>query len=137
MQYYIYHPVRRVQYLVLLSFSIIILLYRFLRKLLEIVENVIFSLNFRLTEKMIFPTFAKNQENIILTLCVFFFSKMLFFMQCQEKSRWKVFGSLLEKCIQEKSVYKKPCVLKEKWKAKWDLNSGHLFELAALEIIAK
>ena len=96
----------------------------------------------------IFFKFSFNGKNDISVICEksrkyniyivrFFFSKMLFFMQCQEKSRRIVFRSLLEKCIQEKSVYKKSCVLKENWKAKWDLNSGHLFELASLEIIAK
>ena len=40
--------------------------------------------------------------------------------------------SLFEKCIQENSIYKEPCVLKEKKKNEVKLNSDHLFHLATL-----
>ena len=32
----------------------------------------------------------------------------------QQSCRWRVFRSLFEKCFQENSVYKEPCVLIEK-----------------------
>ena len=49
-------------------------------KISEIIQNMIFTLVFFFTKNMIFPSIAKNAENIIFTLSVF--SKILFFMQC-------------------------------------------------------
>ena len=39
-----------------------------LRKILEIIENMMFSFKFRFTENMIFSSIAENQENMIFTL---------------------------------------------------------------------
>ena len=50
-----------------------------LRKISEIIENMIFFFNFRFTGNMIFLSIAENQENMIFTLSVF--TKMLFFIQ--------------------------------------------------------
>ena len=79
MQSYISHPRGTVFYHLISFSSSKPCPIHLLRKIAEIIENMIFSLIF-VTENMIFPSFAENQENMIFTLSVF--TKMLFIMQC-------------------------------------------------------